>query len=141
MTRQMRWFASATLFLATVIGFSQAQSVDMKVRIPFNFVAEDKTLPAGEYVVTRLGRGEEMMRLAKDDGPELVTLIPTHVQLSVRPDHGTLIFNKYGDRYFLSEVRTPKDNVGYKLHRSSLEAEMATESVQISVGAQPGKRW
>jgi hypothetical protein len=142
MTRQMRWFASATLFLAAVTGSSQAQTVDMKVRIPFNFVAEDNTLPAGEYVVTRLGRGKEMMRLARNDGPELVTLIPTHVQLSVRPDHGTLIFNKYGNRYFLSEVRRAKDNVGLKLHRSSLEAEIAIrdESGQVRVLAPSARR-
>jgi hypothetical protein len=140
MKNQMRWFGCLTVFLAMAIGFSHAQSVDMKVRIPFNFVAEDRTLPSGEYVITRLARGEEVMRLARNDGPELVTLIPTRVQASVGKERGALIFNKYGDRYFLSEVRRPKDKVGYKLHRSSLEAEMASDSVPISVLALPGKR-
>jgi hypothetical protein len=126
MNRTMTWFAGSTLFLAMTIAFSHAQTVDMKVRIPFNFVAEDRTLPAGEYVITRFGGGEELMRLTRKDGPELVTLIPTHVQVRLPQDFGMLIFNKYGDRYFLSGIRGAKNNVGRNLHRSRAEAEIAS---------------
>ncbi len=57
MKRQMRWLATSMLFLTTVIVFGRAQSIEMKAKIPFDFVAEDRALPAGEYVVTRLGSG------------------------------------------------------------------------------------
>jgi hypothetical protein len=143
MKGQMRWFASSTLFLATVIVFSQAQTVDMKVRIPFSFIAEDRTLPAGEYVITRIGGGKESMRLAQNDGSGLVTLLPTRVQARAWKDHGRLIFHKYGDRYFLSEVWRAKDAVGYKLHRSSAEGEIESSkdgSERVSVLALPERR-
>jgi hypothetical protein len=142
MKGQNSWFASSMLFLVTVTVFSHSQTVDVKVRIPFSFVAENRTLPAGEYVISRIGGGMEVMRLAQNDGSGLVTLIPTHLQARVRKDHGRLIFNRYGDRYFLSEVWCADDKVGYRLRRSSAEDEIASggPSERVSVLTPPAKR-
>lgn len=140
MKRQMRWLATSMLFLTTVIVFGRAQSIEMKVKIPFDFVAGDRALAAGEYVVTRLGRGNEAMRLTQTDGTGLATLIPaTRVQASGGRDHGKLIFNKYRNHYFLSEVWTANDNVGRRFRRSSQEAEIAGggASEPVSVLALP----
>jgi hypothetical protein len=83
--RDMSWFAGS-LFLVTVVAFSHAQTVDLKVRIPFKFVAENMTLRAWEYVVTRLGGGKEVMRLSRNDGMGLVTLIPASRKAGVHQD-------------------------------------------------------
>ena len=108
-----RTFATALLAAASLmasIGVS-AQS-RQQATIPFDFTVGQRLLPAGTYVIRPLGRGVIAVRGWK--GNELVsatTLITSANEVSKNPD--TLVFHRYGDQYFLSEIRGDLgDNVG-----------------------------
>jgi hypothetical protein len=106
-------FATALLAAASLmapLGVS-AQS-RQQATIPFDFTVGQRLLPAGTYVIRPLGRGVIAVRGWK--GNELVsatTLITSANEVSKNPD--TLVFHRYGDQYFLSEIRGDLgENVG-----------------------------
>ena len=43
-------------------------------------------------------------------------------------DVGKLVFNRYGDQYFLSKIWPPSSDTGRELTKSSLEREVAAQS-------------
>jgi hypothetical protein len=113
MKEMKRIFATALLAAASLmapIGVS-AQS-RQQATIPFDFTVGQRLLPAGTYVIRPLGRGVIAVRGWK--GNELIsatTLITSTNEVSKNPD--TLVFHRYGDQYFLSEIRGDLgENVG-----------------------------
>jgi hypothetical protein len=90
------------------------------VDIPFGFVAGNTTAPAGEYVLS-VSSASFLVALL---GPDL----HTHMLMS-RPDdtlskseQPVLIFHRYGDQYFLSEIRTSSRSREFPASRMEREA-------------------
>src|ERR1700736_5726377 len=89
-----------TLLLAATIAFAQSKEGDVVVNVPFAFVAGGTTLPAGHYIVSRQS---DSLRIHDRNSQGL--FVPTHS--AQRPEHESaskLVFHRYGDTYFLSEV-------------------------------------
>jgi hypothetical protein len=77
------------------------------VKVPFEFVAGGKTLPAGTYSVGRLSPGihPSLIIDSKDSGTFSLVL-------PIAPDgdsagHTELSFERVGSKYYLSKVATP----------------------------------
>jgi hypothetical protein len=116
------------LFLmpAVVSVYAQNHSADrIVVQIPFDFVAGNKTLPAGEYIVrSTLATRVTLIRNASGRR-EYTTISTMAVPAETMPTAAKLVFHKYGDRYFLSQVWTPERNLGGELSESRAERELA----------------
>jgi hypothetical protein len=108
----------ATLSLAAVS--LTAQSKPLKVSVPFNFVAGGKTLPAGEYRVQT--DRPNLVLIQSMDSKSNMNLLTHSAQNTQMSGVGALKFNRYGDRYFLSEIWTGSD-VGQELPKSRAEKE------------------
>jgi hypothetical protein len=92
--------AAASLMTPTGVSAQSRQ----QATIPFDFTVGQSLLPAGTYVITPLAPGVIAVRGWK--GKELVsamTLVTPTSEVSKNPDR--LVFHKYGDQYFLSEIR------------------------------------
>ncbi len=105
-----------------------ASSSQMRVQIPFAFLAGEKVNPAGEYVVRVLGDFRLLdIRNAKEAGLERLQL--TGGMLSERlvksEDGGFLLFNRYANGYALAGVWAAGADRGYKMKASKAEIEMA----------------
>jgi hypothetical protein len=88
-------------------------------------VAGSKALPAGEFTVKISG---PMHGLLLIDGKDASTsaFIITNAAVSAEPQsESIMIFNCYGERYFLSQVSTAGDPTGRQLLKSAREKEMA----------------
>ena len=82
---------------------AQAQE-PLVVNIPFDFVAGNTHLPAGEYAVQVSGPTGSMILISRKDATASV-FIGTNAAASIAPQaQSKLIFNRYGDRYYLSQV-------------------------------------
>jgi hypothetical protein len=92
--------------LATVLTSAQAQSDRLiTASVPFNFVIRDRALPAGEYVLAlvQLG-GSEAIKIQSADG-HITGFVPTRFAKAIASQaEPKLVFNRYGDQYFLSQV-------------------------------------
>ena len=137
-----------TLRVLTILGAllvmtaatANAQSERTEVTyVPFNFVVGKKTLPAGEYVVrpNRAGSNDVWLVQSKDgDTSALVTT--TVIQSGKTPKRTKLVFNKYGDQYFLSQIWFDGSKSGRELvkrHKErELEKNIARQTVVLSEG-------
>ena len=112
-----------TLVAWLMVPATQAQSIMLKADIPFNFVVGDTQLPSGEYHVKQLRPGVIQVQGKVTRSSAIV--MTTGVQTGKTSDVGKLVFNRYGDNYFLSAIWEPSSITGRQLRKSRLEREVA----------------
>ena len=112
-----------TLVAWLMVPATQAQSIMLKADIPFNFVVGDKQLPSGEYHVKQLRPG--VIQVQDKVTRSSAIVMTTGVQTGKTLDVGKLVFNRYGDNYFLSRIWEPSSITGRQLPKSRLEREVA----------------
>ncbi|HXE33202.1 MAG TPA: hypothetical protein VN087_04755 [Verrucomicrobiae bacterium] len=111
-----------TIFATTRV--AQAQQ-SMVVNVPYDFVAGNKTLPAGEYTVKVSTPTNSVILVSRKDSTTSA-FINTNPAVSSTPQaESKLIFNRYGDRYFLSQVWQQGYAQGRQLLKSPREKELA----------------
>jgi hypothetical protein len=97
----MALFAIASLTTCTG---AIAQDHVIKANIPFDFAVGDTSLPAGEYTVSTPFRG--VLELRSADHSKIVTIMSTESYDESRIG-SKLVFDRYGNQYFLHEVLCP----------------------------------
>src|SRR5262249_38282747 len=102
---------------------------------------QNKTLPAGNYSVTRIGPSYDVMAIRDEEGHTVAMFLTESAMLRKEPDKTELIFERIGDEYFLSKIFEEGNNLGVELPKPraerDLERETATASIQsVEVPAQ-----
>jgi hypothetical protein len=122
MTQQLfRNFVFA--LFATVAVFAQGPN-SLVANVPFGFHVGNSMLPSGEYTVdTNVAPG--LVRLRSADSKSAVMIFANNVQTNTAPSKGKLIFNKYGDEYFLSQIWKAGIETGCQLRKTKRELEVA----------------
>ena len=122
--------ASVAFFATLAITSVQAQNAGtVSVSIPFDFAVSGKTLPAGEYYVQRSAEGARVVTTIRNrDKTKAVYLPQTHpVQTNEIQSESKLVFNKYGDQYFLSQVWISGRSAGDELAKTARERGLQNE--------------
>jgi hypothetical protein len=112
-----------TLVAWLMVPATQAQSIMLKANIPFDFVVGEKRLPSGEYHVKSLN--PVLTQIQSKDGHSTAIVLTTGMQAAKISDAGKLVFNRYGDQYFMSKIWAPSSDSGRELPKSRLEREVA----------------
>lgn len=133
----MKKQAFGTLTMLTLLLTMSAISVSAQsersktTNIPFDFIVGGKTFPAGEYTVEPNRKDSHNVWLVqRRDGHANVLFATMPVRASETQEKTRLVFNKYGDQYFLSQIWTPGDNSGRELLMPRLERELAKNAVE-----------
>jgi hypothetical protein len=101
-----------TLFIAFVLALTmyaskaQAQIVgDLEVNVPFQFHAGNTKLPAGQYRIHVLDNSDlTVMEISSVNGSTSALFQVDSAEANSSPAKSELIFNKYGNRYFLAKL-------------------------------------
>lgn len=111
-----------------MVGESVAQSVRVKANIPFDFVVNGSTLPAGAYTIQSYGVADgKTLRVGNVDTHQ-GTLVNSLDMSSLSASASTkLVFHRYGNRYFLSQVWIQGEENGREFPKSHREAELARD--------------
>jgi len=112
-----------TLVAWLMVPATQAQSIMLKADIPFDFLVGDKRLPSGQYHVKSLN--PVLTQIESKDARSTAIVLTTGMQAAKISDVGKLVFNRYGDQYFLSKIWAPSSGTGHELRKSRLEREVA----------------
>jgi len=110
-------------FLAVTAGYAQS-SMTLVGKIPFEFRVGNSVLPAGDYQVIPTSAPRTLLIRCQDTNAAVIALPNTAESLRA-PKDSKLVFNRYGDTYFLSQVWHGGINRGYQLPKSKTEREMA----------------
>jgi len=118
------------LLSVLLVGSAGAQEpgTAIRVAIPFDFVVKGKTLPAGEYEIRRLMDEPIglLIRNVHDKHDNVVFETEPKIDRSITKTD-ELIFNRYGDTYFLSEIVTAGEQTGEELNPTHKERELKRE--------------
>lgn len=114
------------LFLTLIVGSVQAQTGSkMEVNIPFDFAAGRTSLRAGSYSITLIS--ENMLLIRSRDGKKSVLLPARQARHIGTGKPARIIFNRYGDRYFLSQTFLSEEDLGCAVDPSRAERDLARE--------------
>lgn len=119
-----------TVVLLAVGSLSAQISGAVKADIPFDFTAGNINLPAGEYQVSRMPNTGTL--LIRCDGTQGMFVQSSAAQASGRTGSSKLIFHRYGDRYFLSQVWVQGQDRGSEVPMTKLEKELSASNVRPS---------
>jgi hypothetical protein len=117
----------SVLSILAAVSVHAQSSNQQTANIPFSFNVDGKTFPAGLYNVTRLNPQSDKAALAikSADGSMSKVVLAMPVQAGRPQESAKLVFSRYGDQYFLSQVWTPADNTGLELPKSRAEKTLA----------------
>jgi hypothetical protein len=109
-------------------GMSFAQSYGVKANVPFDFTVANKLLPAGSYTIIRESTG--LIEIRNHDKPVAVLTVVSHDE-NTSSDGGKLIFHKYGDQYFLSEILSDWATMNVNVPRSKAETRVRLQQAMV----------
>jgi hypothetical protein len=128
----------ASLFVALVFAAmiypqqTHAQLIGtMEADIPFQFHAGNTKLPAGKYQIRMLGDSNlSLIEISKPDGSVAVLLQVRGAEANSTPGKSELVFNRYGNRYFLEKLFDEGQSSGSQVIESSYEKRLGQAAAE-----------
>lgn len=125
MRRNFLLFTAALAMAVTTV--ATAQTIKVKVNVPFNFIVNRATLPAGEYLVQSVDDEGKVLAI-RDLDTNTTNLVASNSCRSLKSASQTkLVFHRYGERYFLNQIWVEGNNDGNELSPSPREKEVAKD--------------
>jgi hypothetical protein len=136
----MKNLIAVLLLSMLVTGTAVAQSKTVRANIPFDFVAGQKSLPAGSYTVRSLGASGDVLGIKTDNSNGAMAMSHPVIS-SKRADKTTLLFRSYAGEYFLAQVWIEGEQAGRELPITRRERMLAQNHppLRVPVLAQLGK--
>src|SRR5258705_9811998 len=123
---------SFLLVLAAVsVNAQRLSDNSIAINIPFDFAVGQTKLPAGNYTLSRIALPSSYDRIAiqsADGRGDTRTVMTGPNRTSEVQKQSSLVFNRYGDQYFLSQVWMAGSDTGHDLFQSRNERNLAKES-------------
>ena len=125
----------------TQSALAQSETALAEVTIPFSFQTSNQTLPAGTYRIDR-----ESTHLIRLEGPRNTGgfVVTYDAVKSHAPEHGSIVFDRYGDKYYLRQIWTAGDNLGMECPKSRAEKEsqlaqnkQAPSTIELALNSVP----
>ena len=128
--RLLLWLMFLVFALAICPSKSDAQIIgDIDVNVPFGFHAGNTKLPAGDYRIHMLDDSDlTIMEITSADGSTSALFQVQEADANSTPAKSELIFNKYGDRYFLSALFDEGNSIGSKVVESRYEKRVSQQN-------------
>lgn len=127
----------AVIMIVAASASVKAQSLQYKLTadVPFDFTVSDKKLPAGKYSISRAqtSNGDLVLQIVSADGQKNISRLTIPVITHKPMNQGTLVFNRYGNDYYLSEVWPAGGSTGRELPKSRTERELARKAVETQI--------
>jgi hypothetical protein len=128
----------ASLFVALVFAAmiypqqTHAQLIGtMEADIPFQFHAGNTKLPAGKYLIRTLDDSNlTLIEISKPDGSVAVLLQVRDAEANSTPRKSELVFNRYGNHYFLEKLFDEGQSSGSQVLESSYEKRLGKAAAE-----------
>ena len=115
----------SVLGLLLVAACANAQSVNVKANVPFDFMVGKSTLSAGEYSIQSISTGSSSVLAIRGDKTNQMLAPANHAETLNPSPNSRLVFHKYGNQYFLSQIWLQGERAGREFKITRREAEVA----------------
>ena len=125
-------FVALAFVLTIYPSKANAQIVgDLEANIPFQFHVGNTKLPAGEYRIHVLDDSDlTIMEISSKDGSASALFQVQGVEANNTPTKSELIFNKYGNHYFLAQLFDQGEPSGSQVPESRYEKRVSQQATQ-----------
>jgi len=110
---------------------ANGQTQGLRAQVPFDFVVGDKTLRAGEYHVRALSDAGSPIVIRSENGDRAIQL-SYNAQSKDKQLRAKLVFHRYGNTYFLSQVWMSGELTGREIPKTKQERTMERELKAIA---------
>lgn len=115
------------LFAAATVQ-AQMPGTALRAKIPFDFIVRGKILPAGTYEIKRINGSAECFEISNVEQKKELSVFNTDpVDVAREPKRDEIVFHRYGELYFLSEVLTGGEQSGREATPSRQERAVKRE--------------
>jgi hypothetical protein len=114
------------------VGSISAQEQAVKANVPFDFTVGDKLLPAGHYTISLANAN--VIKIQNSE--QRVTILTMATADGNESNTGKLVFNKYGDQYFLREILCSQAAMNMAVPASKQEKRVRTQQASLSTPGQ-----
>jgi hypothetical protein len=133
MKKQLLAFVGVlSLLLAAGSAFAQSDN-EIRANVPFDFVVGKTTLPSGNYQIVKLSMTSEHVAIQGTNTKAAMIAYAGPQEVRQPSNRTKLVFHRYGDRYFLSQIWVEGSNRMRTLPKSELEKEVALDWTPNSV--------
>lgn len=131
--KHANWLVVVTLVVLSGMAAAQMHSnTRIIAQVPFDFMVANKVVPAGQYTVQAVAVDKNIL-LIRNPGSKVGLFSRASLTEGKQgATHYALLFNHYGDRYFLAGVEIEGSNVAYRVTKSKVEAELQAQNVSAS---------
>ena len=131
--KSAKWMLPVTLMLLSSLMAAQSLSSSHVVaQVPFDFMVNNKIIPAGECIVQAVDLDARVVTIRNVAAKKSLLARSSHEEANKSADLTVLVFNRYGNRYFLSEIRLEGSAETYKLSESRVETELRAQNAPAS---------
>src|SRR5262245_55631822 len=115
---------SLILLMAALLGRAQSRTDQLAVNIPFDFNIGEKTLPAGDYVISRDFEMPNLLIVQRADH-SVVVIVHTFPLITTQQQMKTfLTFNEYRGQRFLARVQSRSGAFSHELVKTQGERKL-----------------
>jgi hypothetical protein len=133
--QSLRIFLMTACLAILVVSSARAQSNgEQRAFIPFSFNVGSKNFPPGEYNVRSLNPQSDktVLSIRSADGRMTKAILAIPVQTNSAHAKAKLVFNRYGDQYFLAQVWAAEDETGLELQKSRAERALERDAGEVA---------
>jgi hypothetical protein len=128
-----RTTSAIALFVASLFITAGVWAQAVKANVPFDFTINNTTVPAGTYTIS--STSSDVLRIYSDQ--RHVHLLTTALMDSGNgAKANVLVFHRYGDQYFLSEIRS-KDSSSMNMRLPVWKSEKQARAAKTQVAGIP----
>jgi len=121
--------SALALFVASLFITAGVWAQAVKATVPFDFTINSTTVPAGTYIIS--STSSDVLRIYSDQ--KHVHLLTTALMDSGNAGKGNvLVFHKYGNQYFLSEIRCKDTSMNLRLPVWKTEKQARAAQTQVA---------
>jgi hypothetical protein len=122
--KQLLSLAMSLALLTGAAAYAQSSQI-MKVNVPFDFTVGNASLPAGVYDVSSDDNAGGVLTFQNPKAKKGALVLTMASETTKPADRTELVFHRYGDSYFLSDVWVSGRTIGEHVRISKREMEIA----------------
>jgi hypothetical protein len=126
----MLMLIAAVALMAALVSAHAQSSSSVVADIPFEFSVGGKSMKAGEYSVKEYTANGDAVLIRSQDSEGGAVRLTQSIQAPT-PQQGKLVFHRYGQSYFLSEVWMWGQQTGRQLLKSGQERAIENQLATI----------
>ena len=135
MKRHFLLLIAIALYATAVAATASGQTVKtIRSNVKFDFHIGDLVFPAGEYQIESVsGQSDNILIIRSQSDAKKNQIVIANHSNAAKKQTPRLVFRKYGEDYFLTEIILDTQQWGYSLHPSRRQRQSEKDLARVSL--------